>query len=165
MMLLERVVTYNIIINQWVTLWTEVPWLILWVVRSVFETGKFIFEIEHVICLFVSQGIIFVFGQCIDKCLLLNLFSMVFSCFICIYLRDWVVPGLLCLNKLICHFHIRVCFSLELSFGFNVVFDWVLPYIILFLLWKEYFIWSSLCYFLILGAEEGHIYITYFFIV
>ena len=156
MVIRQLVVTYNIIINQWVTLWSEVPWLFFWVVRSFFQTCQFVFKIYHIVSLLIPKGSIFVFGQNINVSIILSLPCLLFNVWIRINLSYRIVPSFLIFYMFWCNFYIWVSFTLKVGLLFHICMDFTFPFTVIFISWEKYLIWGSLCYLLILCWEKGH---------
>lgn len=156
MVVLERVVTYNIIINHWVSLWSEVPWFLLWVIWAVFKPCQFVLKINHIICLFISKGIVFIFSQLIDKCFFLCFSWFSFCILVRVNLSYRIVPCFLSFDKLICYFYIFRCFTLEFFFLLSVVIYRWLPVLVVVINWEKDLIRCRLSYLLVLCAKHCH---------
>ena len=106
-MLFERIITYNIVINQWVSFRPEIPWFFFGVVRSILQSSKFVFKVDHIECLFITKGIIFVLCKYLYKIVMFSLSCDCFNLFVCVDLRYWVISCLLFLNGFWCNFFVN----------------------------------------------------------
>ena len=126
-MLLQRIVSENVVVNKRVFLWTEVPWLLLWVVGAVLQTREFILEVQYIVRLLVSQCPILVLGQHVDELVLLLLPGLALESRVLVHLSDGIVTGLLLLHSLGCNLVISWCYSLEFLLLLSIVVYLTLP--------------------------------------
>lgn len=148
-MVLERVVGDDVVINERVPLWPEVPWLLLWIVGSVFQSLQFVLKVQYIICLLISQCSILVHGQHVDELLLLLLSSMLLLVGVGVNLGDRVVTGLLSFYGLVCNLYVSWRNALELIFLNDVLFNIIFPRVVVRLNWEEHLIRRPLCYLLV----------------
>ena len=120
MMFFQTVIADDIVINKRISLRSEVPWFLLWVVSSVFQTCQFILEIENVICLLVSEGSIFILGKDIDVIGIFLVSTFSFNGWVFVNLSYRIIPSLLGLDFATGHFNIWVCLALEVILFLNV---------------------------------------------
>ena len=156
MMLLKRNVADDVVVNKRVSFRPEVPWLLFWVVRSVFETCELVFEVYHVECLFISQCIILILSQNLYEVIIFSLPCGCFNFSIRINLRDRIISRFLFLNCFRCDFLVHWSFTLKFFLLSKVGWDVSLPIRIVLLVRKENFIRSRLSNFLILCWKECH---------
>ena len=57
-MLLHVNVADDVVVDQGVLSWAEVPGLFLWIVRTVLEALQLVIEVENVVCLLVPESTI-----------------------------------------------------------------------------------------------------------
>lgn len=70
---LQRVVADDVVVNHRVPLRSEVPWFFFGVVRPIFETRELVLEVQYVESLLVSERAVLILGKHIDELLLLKL--------------------------------------------------------------------------------------------
>lgn len=152
-MVLQGMIANDVIVHQRVTLGTEVPWLFLGIVRSVFETRQLVLEVEHVVSLFVAESAILVLGKHIDELLLLGLASLLFTGPISVNLRDRIVTCLHGLHHFVGNLQVWVGFTLELGFLCNVVAYVFAPGVIIVIAGEEHLVRRCLHDLLLLSGE------------
>mmetsp|Transcript_35585 Transcript_35585/g.54400 ORF Transcript_35585/g.54400 Transcript_35585/m.54400 type:complete len:249 (-) Transcript_35585:8-754(-) len=154
--LLQVVVTDDVVVHQRVSLRSEVPGLFLRVVRPGFKATELVLEVDHVESLLVPQSTVLVLGEDVDEIVVFSLASLALLTLVGIRLDDGVVPGLLSLDGFVGDLDVRVCLSLEVSFSVDVGLHVLLPVFVVVVAREEDFVGSRLGHFLILGGEEGH---------
>ena len=152
-MIFERIVADDVVVDLGVAIWPEIPWLLFGIVRSVFQPSELVLEVQYVKGLFVAQGSVLVFGQHIDKLLLLNLSGVPLDGYVGVHLSDGVVTGLLSLHRFVRNLHIFGSRALELGLLGDVVVHILFPLIVFWISWEEYFIRSSLRNLLVQSCE------------
>ena len=96
--ILQVHVADDIIVRARVSLGPEVPWLLFRVIWPIFKTGQLVLEVQHIVCLLISQRAILILCQGVDELLLLVLPRSLFTAFVSIDLGDRVVTSLALLN-------------------------------------------------------------------
>ena len=137
MVVFQRVVADDVVVNKRVPLRPEIPWLLLWIVWSVFEPAQLVFEIEHVESLLVPQRPIFILGEHVYEVFIIYFPCLMFNTFVSINLSDWVVLGLLSLDKLISYFNVRISLSLKVGFLVDVISHVCFPISVIIFPWEE----------------------------
>jgi hypothetical protein len=156
MVFLQAIVAYNIIINQWVSFRSEVPWFFFWVIWSVFETWELILKVKNVVCLFISQCSILILSKHIYIIIILLLSCISFNWWIFVNLSYRIIPCLLSFNFFTCNLNIWICLTLEIILDFNIFAYILFPIFVVCSNREKYFIRSSLSYFLFLCCKKWH---------
>ena len=156
MVFLQRIVGDDVVINKWVFVRTEVPWLFLWIVRSILKPSEFVFEIQHVVCLLITEGSVLVACQSVDKVFMFSFSCKSFNISICISLSYRVVLGFIQFHLFECHFFVCFGFSLKLFLLFRIIRDRIFPFIVVIISREKHFVWCSLCHLLVNGWKHCH---------
>lgn len=114
-MVFNRVVANDVVIDEGVTLWSEVPWLLLWIIRSFLKSSQLILEIQYIVCLLITKGTVLILSQHVDEFLLFLLSAFALDSSIGIFLGNRVVTGLLGFDGLVGYLNISWCLPLEFS--------------------------------------------------
>jgi len=151
MVISQLIVGHDVVIHQAVSLWAEVPWLLLRVVCSTLEASKLVLEVKHIISRLIPESIILVLGQ-----LVMEVGQLICPCNrldlgIFVGLCDGVVTGFTLLVALLRDFDIRIGFALELLLMLCVCVDLLLPPLVVTINGEEYFIGSCLSHLLLLA--------------
>ena len=109
--------------------WSEVPWLLLWVIITALQTLQLIVEVQNVVSLFVAQCVVLVLGKHINHILLFSSFNCCLSVIVLVHLSDWVVKCLLFLDELVRHFFILRLIALKIALVVHVFVHIALPLI------------------------------------
>ena len=126
-MVRQLIVANNIVVDHRVSFGSEIPWLLLGVVRPILKTCKLVFKVYYVVSLLISQGPIFVLGQDVDEGVLLRVSSGFFRLGIRVNLGDRIVTRLLGLDVCVCHLDVWVRLPLKVGLGFNVCINLFFP--------------------------------------
>lgn len=132
----QRNIAHNVVVDEGVPLGPEVPWLLLRVVWSILQSRQLILKIQHVVGLLVSKGAVFVFRQDINKRFLFDLARILLNLRIGVDLRYGVVTGLLRLYSLVGDLYIRWRHTLKLRLLINVAAH-IIPPLAIFLTLRE----------------------------
>jgi hypothetical protein len=119
--LLQINVGNYVVITVGVLFGTEVPWLLLGIVFTLFESLKFVIEVQDVVGLLVSECAVLVLGQGVDHALLLGLLDSLLLVLLFVDLGDGVVDGVILLDKLISDFYVLGSSALEVALFVNLV--------------------------------------------
>ena len=152
-MVLQVMVADNVVVDERVALRTEVPRLLLGIVRSVLKARQLVLEVEHVVSLLVAEGAILVLGEHIDELFMLFLAILLFTLLVSENLRNRVVTCLHSLHHLVGDFQVRVGFTLELSFLSDVVTDVFAPALVVSISREEHLVRRCLHNFLVLSGK------------
>ena len=152
-MFCQSKVTYNIIINKWISLRSKVPWFLFWIVWSTFKTRQLIFKVENIIGLLVSECSVFIFSQNINVIIIFLFPGTRFNCWNLVNLSYRIVSGLLSFNFFTGNLNVWISSTLEVILLFNVWVNFILPFTVVVIKWEEDFIRCSLSNFLILCRE------------
>lgn len=110
--------------------WAEVPWLLLRVIITVFETLQLVVEVDHVVGLLVAEGRVLILCEHINHVLLLGLFNRLLRVLVRVDLRDRVIEGLLLLNELSSDLLVGFLLALEVTLLVDIVGHVGLPLVV-----------------------------------
>lgn len=152
---LQRVVADDVVVDEGVALWPEVPWLLLRIVRPVLQPLQLVLKVEHIVRLLVPEGLVLVLGEHVDERVVLLLLRLLLDLPVLVDLRDRVVLRFLFLHVFVLDLDVRVCLALELLLLVDVGADVGFPVVVLFLPREEHFVACRLSY-LLVCARDGH---------
>ena len=156
-MFLQVVVSDDVVIDHGVSFWSEVPRFFLWVVWSLFKSSQFVFEVDNVVSLFISESVVLVLSKRIDEVILFIFPRVSFNICVVILLGDWVVNSFSCLDFFLGDQLLGIWFALELFFLLDVGLYIFFPARVIFTFGEEDFIAGSHCNLLIFCSKESHI--------
>ena len=113
MVLFHGLIRKNVIVRLRILAWSEVPWLLLGVVSSIFKALELVVEVKNVIGLLVAESSVLIRGQDLSHVLLFNILNGSLAVWIVEYLRDRIIYAVLLLHPLMCDLLVDRCLSLK----------------------------------------------------
>ncbi len=117
----------DVVVHNGVLARSEVPRLILGVVRAVLKTLQFVIEVQNVVGLLVAKCLVLVFSQDFGHVSLFDFSHLALTLRVAESLSDGVVLNFLGLYVSVGHLAVRFRHSLEVALLFLVLFDLVAP--------------------------------------
>ena len=130
MMVFHIDVADDIVVHNCVLTWSEVPGLLLRVVRAVLKTLQFVLKVQDVVSLLVAKSSVLVLSQDLSKVLLFNFSNLTLALRIAEGLGDGIVLHLSRLYVLASHFHVGFSHPLEVPLLILVLLDVIAPVVV-----------------------------------